>query len=861
MVSKVVVDSVPGIATHHASFTDGNRTLGLIFVNAKGEADPLAIRKDPINRTALKTTSGNQKYSDFEPPWSPAAQDNFMGGRGIDDYDKDITRYADGYRVNTTLGYAILGPRDTYTTGYRNQVFSLPGSVSWTALISTRKSMAVKFTANANFDIQTIYMHLKRRGTPTTAITISLCSDTLGSPGSVLLTDTITTTDIPDVISVMYKQTFDTSQAVTNGVSYWIVVASDGDSDNHWQVGIKNVAGTSKQSSNGTTWIDSTVDLYYRVTDADTVWKKYLFQYRYMQYMYAQKSGEAPKIYINGDRGLADANTGALTTLVDATKSWAVNQYAGKKVMLIAGPGSNEETSWRTIVSNTATALTVSPAWEIEHTTATEYVILGDTTWTEVTGHGITKPITCVKVVNEICYFCQGDATNVRRMTYTAGAHAWADDGTNKATFMETVRDSTDGLIIWRANNLDANSKRSIQRAAAVVAWPNNLTYSAAAVPIYEPVGQITNIIEYGDTVKQLWIMTEGTVFYTASQTMLDEIPLRELRTMMASTNGKAAMVHNAYLFFTMGNGVERYYARTLDDVGPNRDEGFPADRQGPISCMVGYPGRYILAVDGGSTGYSSILMESTGYHELYRAPALGERITAMQYQTLPGESHRLWVCVGNDVIYLPFPEKTLNPLHDNTYAYTHESVITSGYIYAGLYDAQKLFDRIKTFTEGLSEDAQWIEIDYRLDDDTAWTSIKEPLDASPVDELILGERGVTGRRLQWRARMNTNNVNISPRLKTVVVENISRVATKHSVSFMVRLADSDHNLLGDRDTQSALEKQELLDEWADNITPLTLRCYDPDFDNMRIFLNPSPGRPYKHTMPGRLLTITGVET
>jgi hypothetical protein len=48
------------------------------------------------------------------------------------------------------------------------------------------------------------------------------------------------------------------------------------------------------------------------------------------------------------------------TTLQDTTKAWTVNQYAGATVVITSGTGSSQT---RTVLSNTATALTVSAAW------------------------------------------------------------------------------------------------------------------------------------------------------------------------------------------------------------------------------------------------------------------------------------------------------------------------------------------------------------------------------------------------------------------------------------------------------------------------------------------------------------------
>ena len=57
------------------------------------------------------------------------------------------------------------------------------------------------------------------------------------------------------------------------------------------------------------------------------------------------------------------------------------------------------------------------------------------------------------------------------------------------------------------------------------------------------------------------------------------------MKSVKSIINGTAAMQFGVYLYFNLEGGmVERYYDQRLDDVGPNRDEGLPADRQGEIN-------------------------------------------------------------------------------------------------------------------------------------------------------------------------------------------------------------------------------------------------------------------------------------
>lgn len=847
---SIIVEPELEFPTHHISLSDGENKIGLILCDAQGNASPHAINRAPVPRTAMKTTSGNQKYSDFEPPWSPVAQDDWSGGRGSDDFDLDVTRHMDGWRANTLFSQVFLGGQETYTTGYRGQNFSLPGSVKWIDIINGEtKYLSIKFTASASYDAENIYLWLRRRGTPPEVLTIELCSDSAGNPGAVLQTATIDTDDIIDTVSE-FKRIAITTQALTSATVYWIKIYSDdGASQHHWSVAARPTAGTTKHSPDGTVWSSASYDLHYRLTTADITAQIKLFQYKRAQYAVYNFTSSAPKLYINGDRGVADANNGALSTLMDAAKSWVDNEWAGCVVLLIGGPGSNEPQPWRLITSNLATSLTLSSPWLTEHTTNTEYVILASNKWTEITGHGLTANVTSVLVANNTLYFAQGDAVNIRRARWynNAGteAYQYADDGTNKATFLCTVRDATSGDDkVWRANNLDATSAISVSKAA-VPAWGTDMIF-AAAIVFTDPTGKITGLTEYGQSEKLLWAFREGSVFAIVDDKP-DEIPLREMRSAAEYTNGRVSMPHNVYLYFNFGDGLERYYNSLLDDVGPNRDEGLPTGRQGVISCMAGYPGRIFAGVDA-SDGISSVLCKrdggegGSGWCEIYRAPAEGQRVWDVMFQPIPGPTiDRFWVAVGNDLIWLPYPSGTKKPTKESAYRYIHESVIESGYIYVGLYDIYKFFHSLKLFTENLEEDVAWVEADYRLDGDTEWIPLDDHFTISPMNEnKFTNTYGINGKRIQIRLRLQTADNSITPIIKGTVIENVSRVPVKYSFTFAYRNYDNDVNLRGEPELVNAEDRRLLLDEWANELTPLFFRSTYKHYDNRVVFIDPA---------------------
>ncbi|MEN6571406.1 MAG: choice-of-anchor R domain-containing protein [Anaerolineaceae bacterium] len=869
----VIVEPGSKTNTHHISLSDGEKTIGLILCDSKGQANPLGIARAPVQRTAMKTTSGNQKYSDFEPPYTPIAQDDWSGGRGELDFDRDVTRFYDSTRINSMFGKLFLAPQEVYTSGYRKDSKHLPGSVTWSALLPGSKNyLAARFVLppGGGFTANNISLWVRRRGTPKASLTVQLRAHGVNAPGAVLQSTTITTSNITDIISEFFRVTIP-PQALAESTNYWIVVTSTlGESDNHWQVAVENAAGNSMESADDTTWMNSSVDLYYRITDAGAGYGAKFFQYKYALYCLLQ-TNTIPKLFLNGDRGCADSNAGNLTKLIDATKAWKSDQWAGAIVQLIRGAGSNEVVNWRKIVSNTATELVVDSPWLIAHDTTTNYVIKGDDTFTEVTGHGLTVPVTSVLVTNDTCYFGQGDTVNLRRMRWynNAGvaAYEFAEDGTNKATHLCTVRDTTNGLEIWRSNNIDASGYKSVSKAP-VVDWGTNLTFAAPTNTTFkDDGGNINNIVEYGEsTSKQLWIMREGPI-YTVTSGKLDEIPLSELRTVAASTNGRAATIHNVYLLFNLGSGMERYYSRNLEDIGPNRFEGLTPEKRGVVSAILGYPGAYFIGYDGGSANYSTVLANNNagtpgaGWHEYYRSPMKGDRILDLNFQTIPGSSpDRMWIAVGDDIVWLPFPSDNMDPNKDANMRCVHEGVITNGYMYAGLYNIYKFSYSITIFAERMAKNGQFVEIDYQTDDETEWHTIPDHFETSPISEQKLKKQyGVNGRRFRYRIRMQTNDSAKTPIIKSVVVDTISRVEVKYSYALSYRLQDNDVNLAKERDSITAAEKQAILDEWATKVTPLLMRSSKERFDDKTVYIDPQPLTPdaeYSEKYTSRLTAV-----
>ena len=843
--------------THHIALKDRNgKRIGLILCDEQGQ--PLkdlrnAFNKIPVDTTAQKQTSGSSNYDQYEYPYSPIVQDTWEGGRGNPDFERESTKFSDSFRARTSRSNkAYAGPQEKFTSGLRSQDQNAPASVSWHKLIGSQRYIYKRFQASASYTAGLAWLLVRRKSTPAD-LTIAIYTDSAGDVGTLASSITVDYTRLPDTLSEWLNETI--SQSLSSGSYYWLVVyaASSDNEDKHWLLAMKNTTGSYVSESFDTTPTAFSKDLYYRLTTANTQKTCIPFDYKEGKYFVISGTTGAPSLYIAGDRGTADSNTGALTKLKDATKNWTANEWAGVVVKIIDGPGSTESQPWRVVASNTANELTFTETWTIEHTTATEYIIYGDKL-TEIAGHGLTAPVTDVLVTPRgIILFAQGDTVNIRRAKFETSAGVWtasyADDGTNKAIFLDY---KPQAQKVVKANNRDGSSPSDTSIALAdAVEWSTASHSFGTAVKVGDRYIRITGTVVYPDDNgdEALWVFKEDLPYIVPGTGNPYPLTLDEMRTIRSEKNGRNPIVHGVYMYFTMGYGLERYYGGTIDDVGPNIGEGLPADRRGAINSMVGYPGRFFVSIDAGSTGYSSIL-DSGGWHERYRAPK-GQRILAMGFQVVPGSTpDRLWIYQGNDLIYLPFPSETTNELEDSNYSFAPEFAITLSRMHAGLFDVMKLVRKLKLQTEDLETDEDtgepvcWFELDYRLNDDTEWRQVGRRFDTSPTQEVdFINEYGLAGKRLQFRIRGYTTDNTKTPVLLAIVIDAVLRTDVKYMygpVNF--RVMDNEPLLTYGEvdDVETAVQKMRAMEDWADASTDsmLYVESLSDIFHQRVIFMN-----------------------
>lgn len=842
---------------------DGTTQMELILCDGQGKPDRRAIHKAAMPRTAMQINTGDPQYSSYEMPYTPLTQKALDGGRGQVDYNKDGSRYLESFSCDTRGGDLILAGNDTRCTTFLKDGTYYQHWEAEVALNATTDyaRVATRWTCNSNITVKGIALKLRAlvrwpdvAGGTNARVTIY--SDDAQQRPDVLLAASssinVYWTDMQDAIFVV-------SYTFVAGTTYHIVL----EPTNHE---VTPIAAALSLSEGGTTKVldvptwtlytvngSSTVALNFGLIDAASPDGGFFFDYRRTK-MYLSKpdSGGAPRLYMNGYHGMALDNAADKTKLNTTLTLPGGTNLAGKWVKLVSGPGSEEETNWRGIYSNTTGAnavIAVWPPWNITHTTSTEYAIQGCENWEEITGHGGTVPPTDVQPMDDFFYWCQGEAAlkYIRRGKFTLVGNmndptkwSWADDGTNQASYMTLVNDTTGKIKVFVAK---ATVSGVYKADTAVWGTPLVFTQVNNGKPCGNPRYKITNLIAYGSP-QCCWVIREDG-FGSIDNDVYSQVPLAELATVPEERNGLAACTFGVYLFFSLYDGFDRYYNDRLDDIGPNLDAGMPYKQRGIVSQAVPYPGGILIIVDGGASNASSILFwNQRGWHELYRSRA-GRRIRAMGIQSFPGNYvDRLWFSLDGELYYLPM---VINPMAWQNYPYhTFGYAITSWYT-GNFREIRKFLDNLTLFTEFLKPDLYEVRVQYQLEEETAlWQDLPDSFDTSPINSVPFSTNDDQAAR-RWRLRLmlyaSPSAQYASPRVFAWTMDTVTRVRPKRGWTVTFLADDAIVGINGQRLGLSADGLLSKLDEWADSETrptPVLMRSATlANYDNLRVFIDP----------------------
>lgn len=654
------------------------------------------------------------KFGGYGPTFGDIKQDTWHGGRGLEEFPDDPTRFFDSENMFTLVPGRLFPTlqwqfADCDNRDYNQIAFA---DMAWRALLGTQLYIASKFTTAAEYAADKCYIWLRRVGSPGT-LTLKIYTDTGGKPNAVQgsASKTVTKSDVTDFISLWKVFDWTGTETLSNATAYHVVVygASGDSAANHWEVGVNTAGSASHYDDDGSGWTAASYTMYYRVVDADVAVKWHYF-------------------------------------MLASDETYQVSEPASGTSLLEVWDETNDEWDAVTMASGT-----------------------------------LSNIVKSVAVGNGLAHMARGTTEEIGVFHKDGADYKFDDDGAAKADFLRVSYDPVDGAQIWRAENDSVDISRS-----DVKAFETDLAFGTE-IPVGDSTHNILYLENYND---QLWVRKADSV-WSVKNDRASMLPVG-LNTVFETATCVPMLAKDLFLFIAWDHSVERMYGGTLDDVGAWKGAGLPYGRQGVVAEMRSGIGMTFWAIDAGTSGTSSVLVDDgRGLHEIFRAPEAGQRIRNVFWQPVSGAGGRLWISCGGDSIYMTFPEHTLNPLHDTGMSYHHEGVLTTATYTMGAERLPKLFKELDFITEGLGSSAD-IVVDYKVDEDigdstSKWTEVTS-IRNSPADSvpLHLGNK----RRIRFRIRTRTSDADKPPKIIATVLDCFARTPVKRQWNLRIKIHD-----------------------------------------------------------------------
>lgn len=868
--------------THHVKLSDGVTDLGLILCNRDGDQNVRSgFSSDPVVRSSIKMYSGEQRHSDLEPPWVDVAQDDWSGGRGSEKYELDTSRYWDGRQVDTTNNGIVLAPMDIFerhrTIKNNNLYWPIYGDTTYArnkytsySLVGSSRCVAVSFSPGGNYTAAYIMFYAKIVGTRAAGdLYFGICDDAAGSPDPATISlYGASSSTLMDEMKLVYAGASGAAKALTSGTTYWLLFYDNSGTApdaNNCFVLVSDGAGSGEKINDdlaGAFSAGATGKPYYRIEEAGKEFRGHFAELRGALYCGAEfTDSTVSKVYINGAAGTATA--GAVGYLRDTNNASILNNYFDSGIIrIMGGTGHHLPSPWRPIYDTLSanSEIQVTPNWWVAPDNTSEYAIVGSDRWIEVTGHGFGAGIyiTDALAINGAIYWARGPGAVIKRLrTYFSGATYWQwADESGYATFLDKLVDAVTNEV-WAAHRtLPAQIQKASGADCTGTGAVGALTF--AAINCGDLGEKITGLQIYGEDTPQLYTFKEGSVYRVVNE-VPQELRISGLRSAADERNGASSGVNGVYLYFSFLDTILRYYSGALDDIGPNRDGGLPANRRGMASAFLPYMSGLYVAWDGGNSNYSSIIYwNNQGWHEVWRAPYPGKRILGKLYiQPVPGDNcDRLYFTWNGNIISLTVAG---NPYELNSmgtaetfqyYCYCPGGSLETGWFHYGLEEVAKLFNAVTIVGRNLSSSQSRVYLDYKIDGDTSWTYAGLFSIANDVGEIVLDDttHNVTGKRIRLRLRLETLYNNSTPKITAIILEGLITIPSKQKMTLTFRLGDYDEDLNGNSDDYTDADtKLAQLRTWAAAAGTVGMSGCIDELNGLRVKLDYTSLRVVKH--------------
>lgn len=783
------------------------------------------------------------------------SQSSWVGGRGATVLSADPDKFSDSYNAWThNPGQFTPGPLVRWASIKNETANKYHHSANWpgegvhqqyryrTVALAQGQYLAVKKLDQWDTDIGPHFrVNFLARG-DVTSLTVYIYSDVAGAPGAAVLTSTITVNTGESSVISYCSACF----SGTCGANQWIVFyqasgASTiiaGDTD----------VTVSSVRNNGASWL-AEYPAYYVVTPETYAATLYVrregdYRVRFFEHLEGLYALRKSNLYLNGDRGKVTLSA-ADTATVTSPNGWTTNCFRGCVLKLVDG------SAYIIIGNNTVGGLTLDRT--TKESGDYNYVILGSERFMHI--GTMTGPATDAAVCNNGVYLAHGDSVDVEKLkwdtaTYT---HTLATDAASRAYYLRAcVRAGK--VRLYRAYS---NRKKYSYAEPGTDIFAAALTWNADQ-PITNDEARAQGLLDYDGAI---WVPTESDV-YSIQDTGAGDVSVKRPgpseRAIIDDSNGKGASWWNTNLYFGYMDGFMRLYGRTVDDIGPNRDDGLPLSRRGIVISSQPIFGFMAAAVSGyRSEGWISTLMATPApggaWHEIFRGIDSDYSIDNLYYQNIPLLSNRLWFAHGGNPCYATMPNTAQNPLNDtpattvlpsNTYPgmlYSPGAMLKTAWIDWDAPEREKDWTELRVYSENLGA-YPYGTVKPSL---TIWPTTATGLvdvTVAPYSTQALDVRGNRGQ-LQWV--LEAGDARVPPVLRSFTLRAVQMNEVRYDVLLDFEAANLMELQAFGADAIDANDQPvniiNILDSWQEKSTRLTLTTKHPAMAQLKGHVEPVP--------------------
>lgn len=297
-----------------------------------------------------------------------------------------------------------------------------------------------------------------------------------------------------------------------------------------------------------------------------------------------------------------------------------------------------------------------------------------------------------------------------------------------------------------------------------------------------------------------------------------------------------------------------RLYGRTVDDIGPNRDDGLPLDRRGIVVSAQPVFGFMASAISSDNAeGWISTIMATPApggaWHELWRGLRKNYTLDNLYYQNIPLLSNRLWFSHGGHPCYMFMPNTAQNPLQDTpTYTtspypgmcYSPGAVLKTAWVDFDTPELEKDWHELRTYGENLGG-YPYGTIKPTM---TIWPTTSVGLVDITSAPYVYQNINSQGNRAQLQWVLDAQDARVPPILRSFTLRAVQMNEVRYDI-----LIDFEHaNLMQLNNGADAVEAvdqtayiKNILDYWQEKSTRLTLTTKHPVVGTVTGHIEPVP--------------------